>query len=162
MAAGNIYLNIPGIKGESLTSGYQGQIAVSTFSEGINNTIAIGTGSGTGSGKAAFADITIAKNLDSASTPMYLTCAQGSPLQNPVVLTVTKTTGTGEVAYYTLTLSNVFIKSISTTTTAGEGATENLVLTCGSIQWSYTPFNSTGQPGTPIVHNWSVLSQTGS
>src|SRR5258708_2239367 len=111
MAAGNIYLNIPGIKGESLTSGYQGQIVVSTFSEGINNTIAT-PGTGTGSGKAAFADIAISKSLDSASTPMYLTCAQGTPLQNPVVLTVTKTTGTGEVAYYTLTLSNVSIKSI--------------------------------------------------
>lgn len=155
-----MYLNIPGIKGESTSANYSGQIAVSSFSGGISNVVNV-SGSGVSVGKPAFVDIVITKYLDSASTPLCLNCAQGTSFQN-VVLTFTKTTGasSSETAFYTLTMNSVVIKSVQNSVSGGTPM-ETLVLTCGSTQWSYVPQNPSGTLGTPITHTWSIISNSG-
>lgn len=164
MAAESMFLNIPGIKGESTVSGYQNQINVYSFSWGASypstnsNT---GVGGGT-TNKTSFVPLTILKNVDSASTPLYLACAQTAKLQDPVVFTIAKTSSSGSLqAFYTITLTNVYVQSVQASGATGGTPTESLSLIYGYIQWSYTPFNSSGQPGTPIVHSWDIIDNTG-
>ena len=158
-AAINVYLNFPGIPGEVTTANFSQQIELSSLSGGITNTVTIGPG-GPVTGKPGFTDIVITKTLDSASTPLYLACAQGTVTKN-VVFTMTKVTGVSEIAFYTLTMGTAVVKSVSTSVSGGTPM-ETVVLTgTTSIQWSYTPMHSDGTLGTPIVHNWDIVNNTG-
>ena len=161
-AAVNIYLNFPGIKGEVATGTYAQQIEVNSLSGGISNVVTV-TGSGVSVGKPVLTDIVITKPLDSASTPLYLACAQGTQTRN-VVFTMTKSTGASnsEIAFYTLTMGSVVVKSIQTSVSGGTPM-ETVVLTCTTtMQWSYTPVNPDGTLATPIVHTWNIATNTGS
>ena len=159
-AAIDLFLNIPNIPGESQAPGFVNQIELSGFSESIANPVAI-IPSGVSNGPAVLGNIVITKNLDATSTPLYLACAQGTMLQNPVVLTVQKA-GTTPVVIYTLSLTNVYVKSVASSASGGGSLpAETVTLTCGQIQWSYVPILPNGSAGTPIVHSWNAQNGTG-
>jgi type VI secretion system secreted protein Hcp len=155
-----MYLNIPGIPGESQSTNFTGQIVVNNFSGGVNNSVTVSS-AGITPGTSTFTDITITKYLDSASTPLYLDCAKGTQLPT-VVLSVTKPTGGGgaETAFYIVTMNSVVIKSVQNSL-SGSGQMETLVLSCGSIQWSYAQQSPVGTLEPPIVHGWDMIHVTG-
>ena len=61
------FLKLDGIDGESTDSAHQGEIDVLSWSWGASATGSFGMGGGGASGKASFADMSIAKLYDKAS-----------------------------------------------------------------------------------------------
>lgn len=160
-AAIDMWLNIPGIPSGSTSMQFPNQIQLASFSEGITNSVTI-LPSGATNGTPMVGSIVVTKTLDPTSPTLYLACAQGTELQNPVVLSVAKAGASPETVFYTLTLSNVWVTSVQSAGAPGSGAVqETVTLTCGQIQWSYTPTLANGSLGTPIVHSWNAQTGTG-
>ena len=161
LAAFDTFLVIPGMPGESTDAEFPNSVELSAFSEGIANAITV-VPSGVVSNTPALGTITFTKAVDKTSPLLYLACAQGTQLQNPVVFYFRKVVAGNTNLFYSVTLSNVWVKSVqSSSSSGGASLSENVALTCGQIQWSYSAQNTDGSYQTPIVHSWNAQTGTG-
>lgn len=77
----DIYLKLDGINGDSTTRGYEKWIKLNDFSFEVENKATVSAGSGSGAGKAAAQPISINKNFDSASIPLFLGTTTGKAIE---------------------------------------------------------------------------------
>lgn len=142
----NCYLKIDGIKGESLDEKHKDWIRLDSFSWGVSNNSAAGSGGGgTSAGKASFQDMHFTMSMDKASPKLMLACATGQhiPTLQFVVSRADGTSG-GTTDYYVVTLSDVLVSSYKSgsppTPAAGtpdEPLTASLSLNFTKIKWDY-------------------------
>ncbi|HET7624662.1 MAG TPA: type VI secretion system tube protein Hcp [Verrucomicrobiae bacterium] len=143
-----IFLSIPGIPGESTAFNHTNDIVVESFSFGVSAGTAMVGGGGTTS--PTFTTISISKPLDKASPLLYVNCAAPKNLGTVVLTLRDSANGTNE--FYKVTMSDVTISSVKTSGEIGEDRpTEFVTLSFKKIQWKYTPIDSNGKPGTPVV-----------
>jgi type VI secretion system secreted protein Hcp len=160
-AAYDAFLNINGIQGEAIASGHSNEIVVLSFSEGVSNTVTIGSG-GTTTGTPAFGNLTILKAIDKSSPSLYLACAQGTHISQ-AVLTLRNQTG-GQVEFYRITLTSVYITSVQTggSSSGGERPTETVTLAFQQIQWTYQQVDGNGNSvGPSIQTQFNLTGPTG-
>jgi type VI secretion system secreted protein Hcp len=160
-AAYDAFLYINGIQGEATASGHSNEIVVLSFSESVSNTVSINS-SGGGTSSPAFGNLTIVKTLDKASPQLYLDCAQGARISQ-VILTLRDQTG-GQVEFYKITLTGVFVTSVQTGGSSSDGArpTETITLEFQQIQWTYQQVDGNGNPvGAPIQTIFNLSSPAG-
>ncbi len=142
--AGDFHIKFEGIKGESTDEKHKDWIELQSFSWGVTNSNA--AGSGGGAGKATFQDMHFTMKVDKASPKLMLACATGQHIPS-IKFTVTRTDGeTGETTdYYVITLSDVLVSSYKSSspprppagTPADEPLTASLSLNFTKIQWDY-------------------------
>src|SRR5207244_6023969 len=75
--AGDMFLMLDGIKGESADDKHKGESDIESFSWGLAQSGSGSRGSGSGTGKGDIADINIQKLVDKASPTLMLACAHG-------------------------------------------------------------------------------------
>jgi type VI protein secretion system component Hcp len=145
-AASGLSLYIPDIPGDGTTN----LIEVFSFSFGVASFPPA---------KPNFQDLSISKQLDSASAPLMFDCASATVLNN-VVLTYTDN---NSKPVYTITLNNVTISSYQVSGATGGGApAESISLHFQNIRWTYQKYDASGNPvGSPITHTWDVVAGTG-
>src|SRR6185437_10203149 len=80
----SVFLKLDGIEGEATNSDYENQIVVTSFSQGMTNSVSTVVG-GPGASKPTFTDLTITKSLDKASPLLLLNCAQGKTIQTAIL-----------------------------------------------------------------------------
>ena len=73
----DMFLELDGVKGESVDKTHKGKIDILGWQWGVSNSGTFHNGSGGGAGKAAFANITVTKYIDAASPNIMLFCANG-------------------------------------------------------------------------------------
>lgn len=156
-AAYDAFLYISGIPGEATASGHTNEIAVLSFSEGVSIPVTIGSGGGT-TGTPAFGNLKIVKYLDKASPLLFLACAQGTHISQ-AVLTLRDQTG-GQVEFYKITLTGVFISSVQTGGSSSGDArpTETVTLAFQQIQWTYQQVDTGGIPVGALIQTQFNLS----
>jgi type VI secretion system secreted protein Hcp len=160
--AGDFYLQIPGVPGESTSPDYKDAIDVLAWSWGVANQIDIGSvGSGGGAGKATFAPLKVIKSIDSA-TPALLTNATTGQHFNSMTLTATRLDGKTAVEepYMRMTLETVLISNVSHGGTAGPdtGVTETVTLEMGKVKTEYRKFDAAkGTWGTWQESCWDLI-----
>jgi type VI secretion system secreted protein Hcp len=142
------------IEGESADKQHAKEIVIQSFSQGLSVAPAP---LGGGTGKASFADLSLAKVLDKSTPLLYSYAAQGKHLQQ-AVLSV-RNSGVTPFEFYRVTLTDVIITSVSTSG-AGEQPFETLSLTFARIEWRYVPQNPDGTAGTPVVTTWNLAANT--
>jgi type VI secretion system secreted protein Hcp len=160
-AAYDAFLNITGIQGEAIASGHSNEIVVLSFSAGVHKPITINSG-GVTTGTTTFDNLTILKAIDKASPSLYLACAQGTHISQ-VVLTLRSQTG-GQVEFYKITLTDVFVTSVQTSgsSSGGERPTETVTLAFQQIQWTYQQVDGNGNSvGPSIQTQFNLSSPTG-
>ena len=91
MATADIFLDIPGVKGESVDTNHKDKIEVLSFQWGETN-MPNRSGSGMGAGKVSPSDLVIVKLVDSSSNKLAQACAAGDHFA-PVNLWVRKAGG---------------------------------------------------------------------
>lgn len=162
LAAVDNFLVIPGIPGESTDAQFPNSFQTTGFSESMANAITV-VSTGVVSNTPTLGTVSFSKYVDKGSPLLYLACAQGTQLQNPVVFYFRNATGGNTTnIFYSVTLSNVWVKSVQSAFSNDSGMpTENVTLTCGQIQWSYAAVNANGTYQTPIVHSWNAQTGTG-
>jgi type VI secretion system secreted protein Hcp len=151
----NAYLQIDGIKGESIDKGHEGWIEILSYSQSISQPISAPTPSGGGgTGKPAHQDFVITKHVDIASPKLYEACATGKHFPNAVI-EVTHA-AKAPVKYITIDMQQVFISSINVPSpSAADTPVETVSLSYAAIQWAYTPQNPDGSLGADVTGTWT-------
>ena len=147
-------INIPPLKGESMSQ--KDQIDVLAWSWGASNSGSAHSGSGAGSGKANVQDLSFTKYVDISSPELLLSCCSGKHF-GEAVLTVRKAGGDKAVDYFTITMQDALISSLSTGGSGGEDRlTENVTLNFAKVKVKYLEQSKEGAPGRQSEKGWNI------
>src|SRR5687768_9548507 len=108
----DMFLKLDGIKGESQDSKHKGEIEIMSFSWGVSQTGAHATGGGGGAGKVSMNDLSVMKELDSA-TPQFMEMICNGQAAPSGVLTLRKA-GEKPLEYLKIKITDVLISSYQT------------------------------------------------
>lgn len=161
-----LYLKVettPGttIPGESTDKGHEAWILASGATFSLNNAASIIGGVITAAGPTA-SPLIVSKALDKASPALFLKCAEGDQLAK-VTLEFTATGASGaDQTYYRLTLENVLISSLSSTS-ASDRPLESVAFSFEKITSEYFAKDGKGNyPTTPTstsTYNFAGVSK---
>jgi type VI secretion system secreted protein Hcp len=151
----DMFLKLDGIKGESKDHKHGGEIHIESFSWGVSQEGAHGSGGGGGAGKVHVHDISITKVVDVASPALMLHCASGKHIPNGLI-TVRKA-GDKPLEYLKIKLVDILVSSVQH---AGHGGgdllTENTSLNFSKfwVDYQIQKADGSGEPGGEI--GWDI------
>jgi type VI secretion system secreted protein Hcp len=163
------FLKLDGIKGESADAKHKGEIDVSSFSWGMQQTGVQATGGGGGAGKVHVHDIVITKKTDASSPLLMLNCANGAHIKEATF--VVRKAGGEQLEYLKIKLTDVLVSSykphgaiagnIDWSGPGDEGPeelpTEQFSLNFAKVEYAYQPQGADGKAqGGPIMAGWDV------
>ncbi len=156
--ASDFLLEIEGIKGESKDSKHPATIEVLSWSWGVSNAGSAAVGSGMGSGKASFQDISFAHYMDKASTALVQHCASGNHITKATLFGRKQGGKTeGQVDFMKITLTDLIVSSVSTGGSEGSGVpVENVSLNYAKIKIEYAVQKEKGGLDAYSEANWSL------
>ncbi len=128
-----------------------------SFEVSNKSTIGSATG-GAGAGKAEFGEFNITKNTDTASPNFFRNCVAGAHYKQ-VFLAMRKSGSDSARAggpFLLYKFGTVFTTKVSWE--SGEDApTEKITFVYGTLEVEYSPQDSTGALGQPIIQGWSQI-----
>lgn len=151
----DMFLELDGVKGESKDSVHGGKMDILAWSWGVANSGTFHSGSGGGSGKAAFQDISITKYVDAASATLMLYCANGKHFKKGKL--IVRKAGETPLEYIIIELENILVSSYSTGGSGGEERlTENVSLNFQKIKVQYWTQAESGGKGDSFNFGWDI------
>ena len=154
--AGDIFLDITGVKGESKKKDFEDKIEVESVSWGGSNPTSFATNTGGGVGKVHLQDIHFTKPVDASSATLYKFCCNGKHIDN-ATFTFRKA-GEDPRKYLEIKMTNVMIASFSLSDSSGGGslAHESISLSYAKIEGKYFPQKEDGTLGEEQPFGWDV------
>jgi type VI secretion system secreted protein Hcp len=149
----DFFLKLDGIDGESLDDKHKNEITVMSFSWGASQTTSVSGSGGSGAGKASLADLSIMKNYDAASAPMYKALLLGTHIKTGV-LTAVKSGGDGS-PFLTISLGEIFITSIQISGSS-EIPMESVSMSYNTIKTQYGQQDETGKLNTKAAITYDL------
>lgn len=148
----DFFLKLDAINGESADDKHKNEISVMSFSWGASQTTSVSGSGGSGAGKANLADLSIMKNYDAASAPLYKSLLLGTHIKTGV-LTANKT-GDGAQAFLKITLTELFVTSIQISGSS-EVPMESVSFSYNTIKTEYFQQDETGklQAKAPVSYD---------
>jgi type VI secretion system secreted protein Hcp len=131
------------VKGEVTVAGHADDIQLLGWSWGAMASSAIGSTQATG--RRSYTNLTVAKRIDSASTPLLSALATNDEVKE-AKLTMRKAGGTA-LNYYTMTLKGARVVGIDVTVDVRGEATEMVSFAFTKIEVVYTPQQRVGLGG---------------
>ncbi|HEY0942645.1 MAG TPA: type VI secretion system tube protein Hcp [Steroidobacter sp.] len=155
----DMFLELEGVKGESVDKVHKDKIDILAWSWGLSNTGTLHHGAGAGAGKANFQDISITKYIDAASPNLMLYCANGKHFGKGKL--IVRKAGETPLEYLVIDLTKVMVASYSTGGSGGEERlTENVTLNFAQVKVEYVTQNEKGGKGTPQAFGWNIAENT--
>lgn len=150
-ASETFYMNIPGIKGESLDKTYAGWIPLTSFSDGFMSSGRAGGGStGRGAGRLVCQALQVVKQLDSSSPAITAAVATGEVFHEIDLVAVVA--GDTPFTFLKFALHNAVISSV---TFGGDSSTsarvETLSVTAPKVDVTYWPQQADGTRGAALT-----------
>ena len=154
--AGQYFLKIDGIEGESLDEQHKGEIELDSWMFGGAMSGPLKTGSGAGAGKFTAQDFQFTAKVSKASPMLFLACTTGRRM--PKATMTGRKGGDRPVDYFTITLSDVMISSYQENGASGTGMAPMEQVSCvfTKIQLEYRPINEDGSLGNPVSATYDV------
>lgn len=150
-----IYMKIEGVVGDVTADGYEGWIDVSHVQEGMTQNIEVGGVGGGTSGKVNISDTVISKVLDRTSPVLRQKLVGGKEIPS-VIISLVRTGADKIEEYFRITLEEVYLTSVSMSGSGSDLPTESVSCAYNKVRWEYTPYDSKGGKGSPIVVGWDV------
>lgn len=143
--AGDLFLQVDGINGESTDPVHKGEIDVLAWSWGVVRPVDIG-GGGSSIGKADLGELKVIKSFDAATADLILSAAIGGAIPQ-AVLTGTRPDPFGKsIDYLTVTLDNVFVTKVAMGgKQSEEGVAETVTFNFERIQFDYKIIDGSGK-----------------
>jgi type VI secretion system secreted protein Hcp len=155
MAEKDIFLELEGIKGESLDNKKKGQIEIESCSFGCSQTGSFAVGSGGGAGKVNFQDCYFTARVSIADPLLLNACASGKHIPKAVV-TFRKAGGDQE-EYAIFTLTDVLVSSYQLGgSSGGVLPTSSFSLNFSKIQVKVAPQEAKGNLGGAVNGGWDL------
>lgn len=138
--AGDIFLKLTNLTGDSVSTNHKGEIEIESFSMGHSRPFSLSGAAGASASKPSFADVSVQGRLSSVSPKLAAFCASGAVIPT-ATLSVQKATTSGKLEdYYQVTLTDVHVTSISTEASDGDGRPlERFSLSFSKVEWVYKP-----------------------
>jgi type VI secretion system secreted protein Hcp len=160
--AGDLFIKLGDITGESKADGHAGEIEIMSWSWGASQSGSTRSIGGSTAGKVNVQDLTFTKLVDAATSNIVNAVCAGTtfPL---ATLICEKSAGNGKkaVQYLKLKLKDVLVSSHSIGGANGSDThTETVTLNFGAIETTYTPMNADGTPGAGKPVAWNVVTGT--
>jgi type VI secretion system secreted protein Hcp len=141
--ASDIFAKIGDIKGESLDAKHKDEIEVLSFSWGVTNAGSMASGTGGGTGKANFHDLTFVHRVDKASPVLMQACAGGDHFKEATI--THRKAGKGQQEFFVYKLTDVIITGVSHGGGNQDGDyTENVSLQFAKVAVEYKPQKADG------------------
>jgi type VI secretion system secreted protein Hcp len=153
----DMFLELEGVKGETLDKVYKGKNAIDVLSWtwGVSNTGTFHHGSGGGAGKANFQDIAITKFVDKGTADLMMFCANGKHI--PKGTLTCRKAGDNPLEYLKITMQQILVSSYATGSSAGdERTTETVSLNFAKVKVEYFMQNATGGKETGGEMAWDI------
>jgi len=147
----DIFLEIKGaneIKGDSVAVGYEEQIDCMSWSWGASQPANMHSATGGAAGGSMVQDISVTKNMDTASPNLMKFCCAGIHMDE-VVMTCVKS-GEDRQKWLQITMKKVIISSISSSGQEGSAGMESLSLNFAEYEMKYWPQEAGGAEGASI------------
>jgi type VI secretion system secreted protein Hcp len=143
-----IYMQVPGVAGDSTDANHVGWIAVDSWSVGFQNPNALSSATG---GNPSMSTFSALISYSQASPLLLKALATGQHLGTVTVDLVKVGAGGSELTYLTIVLTNAAIISIGDAGSGGGGSpTESIGIKASNLSATYTPQNADGSAGTPV------------
>ena len=156
----DMFLKINTVDGESRDKVHGKEIDVLSWSWGMSNGGSAHVGGGAGVGKVNVQDLGVTKYVDSSSPKLMKACCEGTHFDK-ATLAVRKAGGDAPVEYVVITLTEVFITSVSTGGSGGDDRlTESVSLNFAKVSLDYVPQEAKGGKGTAIPFAWDIAANT--
>lgn len=154
--AGDYFLKLEGIKGESADKKYKGEIDVESFSWGMTQSGTTHTASGSGSAKVSVGDLSITKHVDKSSPTLVQYCTLGKHISKGQLI-VRKAGGDSQVEYLKIEMKDIMISSYQTGGAgANERISESLSLNFGEYKIVYTEQKADGSAGAAPEFGYNI------
>ena len=115
------------------------------------------TGGGGGTGIVNVQDISLTKYIDKSTPDLMLFTASGKHLTEIELLVRSACVECAPEPYFTLTMSDVIVSSVSTGGSGGEDRlTENVTFNFAKVEWCYTETLKDGSPGANVCFGWDI------
>ncbi len=147
------HIKFDGVEGEATHVDHKGEIAVLSWTWGVNNASAI-AGGGSGKGKAQPQDFHFTHTYDKASPILAKKCAQGMHFKE-VVLTARKS-GEGQKDFLKVTMKEVFITSAQPSAGPDGSVMESISMSYADVGFSYKPQDEKGGLGGEVKFGWNL------
>jgi type VI secretion system secreted protein Hcp len=160
--AGDCFLKIDGIPGESTDDKHKEWIEILSYSSGVTQMAAgdRSTGGAASGGRCSHQDFSIVKELDKTSPTIDLFCCNGNHIKK-VALELCRATG-DKTKYMEYIMEDVIISSVSIGGGGGGLPTESVTFNYGKITWNYIQTDhETGKPKGNIQKYWSLIQNKG-
>jgi type VI secretion system secreted protein Hcp len=153
----DMFLELEGVKGESVDKTHKGKIDILSWSWGLSNTGTLHHGSGGGAGKASFQDITVTKYVDAASPNLMLYCAGGKHFAKGKI--IVRKAGDTPLEYLTIEFDKVMVAAYQTGGSGGEERiSESVTLNFAKVKVEYVTQGEKGGKGTPSAFSWDIAA----
>jgi type VI secretion system Hcp family effector len=160
--AGDCFLKIDGIPGESTDDKHKDWIEIMSYSSGVSQ-MGSGdrsTGGAATSGRCDHQDFSIVKALDKASPTLDLKCCDGSHIKK-VALELCLAGGT-KTKYMEYIMEDVIVSSVSVGGGGGGLPTESVTFNYGKMTWNYIQTDhETGEVKGNVEKYWSLIDNKG-
>jgi len=154
------FLKIDGIPGESTDAKHKNEIDLIAWSWGEANSGKNDSGGGGGAGKVQMQDFNFTMRINKASPKLFLACASGQHIKE-ALLTCRKA-GKDQQEYLKIKFSDLLISNFQTGGSAGqEVPVDQISFNFSKIEKTYAAQKPDGTLDSPVVHHWSVKTNTG-
>jgi type VI secretion system secreted protein Hcp len=135
------YLKLDGIEGEAVTTGFEKQIQILSFSWGGSQTTSVAGTGGSGAGKVDLSDISVMKYYDKSSPQVFKSLISGTHIKTGV-LSATKAGGGGK-PFLKISFGELFVTS-NQISASSEIPTESVSFSYNTIKVEYSTQNEQG------------------
>jgi len=156
----DVYLQIDGIKGESMDDKHKDWIECTAVSWGVTQprSATASTGGGHTAERCEHQEIALTKLADLASPILLQTCSAGKTIPK-AKLEFMRADGQGDrIKYFEIELENVLIGGISPSVSEGSIIQEQVGLKFSKIKWKYTQQKVTGGAGGNTSGGWDLAT----
>lgn len=151
-----IFLKLPDVEGEATAKGHEKEIEVFSFSLGASNPSSVATGGGSGAGKVDLSSLSIQKQVDLASSKLFLKCCQGKHFDE-ATMTIREAGGDEPVEYWVMKMKQVFVDSVNWGGSSGGGKpSESITLSFAECKFTYWSQNEKGAKDQKAEAGWNV------
>lgn len=156
--AGDIFLELEGVTGESEDSKLSGKIQITSFSWGASQPASSSFGTGLSVGKVQMHDVSFTKQMDKASSVLFKAMCTGKHI-NKATFHFRKA-GTGEDSpevFLKITLNHVMPTGVTFADHAGgDLGAESWSMTYVKYHSDYKPAGNDGALGASVEGGWDV------
>ena len=154
----DVYLQIDGIKGESMDDKHKDWIECKTVSFGVTQpkSATSSTGGGHTAERCEHSEIALTKLADLATPILLQTCSSGKTIPK-AKFEFMRADGQGErIKYFEIELENVLIGDVSPSVGEGDILHEHLGLKFSKVKWKYTQQKIGGGSGGNTAGGWDL------